>query len=207
MAQSPDWNQLLETGKQFGTMTRQEAERRVRELIRRGEIAQERFQTAVDELLERSRGAADDLIVRGRQGAEDIRELVRTELRRQVKALGLVTRDDLARFAARIGVGRAPAKKSADGQRAPAKKAPAKKATGAKKAGGAKKVTAAAKVAKPAKTTAKKATGVKKAGGVKKATGAKKTSVKKATGAKKTAVKQTTVKKTAPRSSPPGGSS
>src|SRR5205085_4189826 len=111
-------------------------------------LAQERFQAAVDDLLERSRGAADDLIERGRQGAEDIRELVRVELRRQVKALGLVTRDDLARFAARLGVGRAPAKKSSDGQKATG----AKKAPGVKKAGGAKKVG-----------TAKKAGGAKKA--------------------------------------------
>lgn len=202
MAQSPDWNQLLEAGRQFGAMTRQEAERRVHELVRRGELAQERFQTAVDELLERSREAADDLIVRGRQSAEDVRELVRTELLRQVKSLGLVTRDDLARFAARVGVGRAPAKKasaspakSTDHQ-TPARTAPAKKATantpagtkvaGAKKAGGVKKTG-----------------GVKKAGGVKKSAGAKKTAgVKKVGGAKKA-----TAKKAAKKSSPPGGAS
>jgi polyhydroxyalkanoate synthesis regulator phasin len=152
MAQSPDWNQLLEAGKQFGAMTRHEAERRVQELIRRGELAQERFQAAVDELLERSREAADELIVRGRQGADDVRELVRVELLRQVKALGLVTRDDLARFAARLGVGRGPAKASTTtAKKTAAKKAGGAKKTAAKKAGGAKK------------------TAVKKAGGAKKA--------------------------------------
>jgi polyhydroxyalkanoate synthesis regulator phasin len=180
MAQSPDWNQLLEAGKQFGALTRHEAERRVQELIRRGELAQERFQAVVDELLERSREAADEIIVRGRQGADDVRDLVRVELRRQVKALGLVTRDDLARFAARLGVGRGATKAS----NAPAKKAPA-----AKKAGGAKK------------TAAKKAGGAKKTA-AKKAGGAKKTAAKKAGGAKKIA--STNVAK---RSSPPRGPS
>lgn len=160
MAQSPDWNQLLEAGKQFGAMTRQEAERRVQELIHRGEVAQERFQAAVDELLERSREAADDLIVKGRQGADDIRELVRTELRRQVKSLGLVTRDDLARFAARLGVGRGAVARATSST---AKKAPAKKAGGAKKAGAAKKTAGAKKAGGAKKTAAKKAGAAKKA--------------------------------------------
>lgn len=177
MAQSPDWNQLLETGKHFGEMTRAEAERRVQELIRRGELAQERFQATVDELLERSRRAADDLVVRGRQSADEIRDLVRTEVRRQMKALGLVTRDQLARVEARIP-GRAAAKKTA------AKKAPAKTA-GATKAPG-KKSTAKKSTAK--KSAAKKSTAKK--------TGAKKTAAKK-TAAKRTTAKKSTTKRSA----------
>lgn len=154
MPETPDWNQLLEAGRQFGTMTRAEAERRVQELVRRGELAQERFQAAVDELLERSRSAADDL-----------RGVVRSEIHRQMRALGLVTREDLERLEARIRTG-------GSGRKATAKKSTAKK-TAAKKTA-AKKATAKKSTAK--KTAAKKS-------------GAKKTAAKKS-GAKKTAAKR-----------------
>ena len=143
MAQSPDWNQLLETGRHFGEMTRAEAERRVQELIRRGELAQERFQATVDELLARSRAAADDLRDRGRQSADELREMVRTEISRQMKALGVVTREQLARVEARLTARRGGAKRTT-AKKSGAKKTTAKKAsksTGAKRSG-TKKTTA-----------------------------------------------------------------
>lgn len=131
MPETPDLNQLLEAGRQFGTMTRAEAERRVQVLVRRGELAQERFQAVVDELLERSRGAADEL-----------RDAVRAELRRQVHALGLVTRGDLERLEARLRAGRdrpdSTTKKTA--KKTAAKKSAAKRSA-AKKTPGKKTVT------------------------------------------------------------------
>ncbi|HZR13940.1 MAG TPA: hypothetical protein VFC33_11910 [Acidimicrobiia bacterium] len=158
MRDTPDWNQLLEAGRQFGTMTRAEAERRVQELVRRGELAQERVQGVVDELLDRSRSAADDL-----------REVVRAEIRRQMHALGLVTRDDLEHLEARLRAGR---------ERPPAAKrsAATKRSTGAKKRAATKKATAKKSTAK--KATAKRST-------------AKKSAAKKAT-AKKSAAKRST---------------
>jgi polyhydroxyalkanoate synthesis regulator phasin len=162
MPETPDWNQLLEAGRQFGTMTRAEAERRVQELVRRGELAQERFQAAVDELLERSRSAADDL-----------RGVVRSEIRRQMRALGLVTREDLERLETRLGGDRGRSGGSA--RKATAKKSPAKK-TAAKKAT-AKKSTAKKSTAK--KSTAKKSTATKSTA---KKSGAKKTAAKRGRG-------------------------
>ena len=139
MAQSPDWQQFLEAGMHFTAMTRAEAQRRAREMVREGPLAQERVQAFVEELLETSR-----------QRADEFAKAVRQEVERQLKLLGI---------SARLP-GRRPARaaKAATKAKKPTKK-PAKKAKKAKKA--AKTTQAGKKSAK--KATAKKATAKKTA--------------------------------------------
>ena len=144
----------LDLGVAFTQLTRQRAEKLVRELVQNGEVSREQATARVEELLERSR-----------QNTEAILAIVRKEIDDRVAALNLVTREDLTSLAAKLGLsglgGRAssrPASRSAS-----ARKAPAKKATGtAKKAttGTAKKATGTAK--KATTGTAKKATGTAK---------------------------------------------
>jgi colicin import membrane protein len=135
MAQSPDWKQYLEAGMQFTAMTRSQAQRRARELVREGQLAQERMQVFVEDLLDTSRKRADELV-----------EIVRREVARQLKALGITAP------AARTSASKkATAKKKAGTK----KKAPAKKQASAKKSAGTKK---AAK-----KKSATKKSGTKKA--------------------------------------------
>ena len=146
----------LDLGLAVTQLTRQRAEKLVRDLVRQGEISRDQATTRVEELLERSR-----------QNSEALLAVVRKEIDDRLAQLNVVTRDDLMAFASRIGIqlpvprggvkkaatkaakATAPATKAAKKATAPAKKA-AKKATApAKKA--AKKATA------PAKKAAKKA--------------------------------------------------
>jgi polyhydroxyalkanoate synthesis regulator phasin len=116
---------------QFTALTRTQAQRRARELVREGQLAQERVQVFVDELLETSRKRADEFM-----------EIVRHEVERQLKALGIASRTTK----------KGPAKKAAT-KTAAKKKAPAKK----KKAAAKKKATKkAAKKKAPAKKAAVK---------------------------------------------------
>jgi polyhydroxyalkanoate synthesis regulator phasin len=141
MAQGPDWKQLIETGMSFTEMQRSQARKFVAELVAQGQLAQDRAAATVDEVLEASR-----------RRREDLRSLVQTEIQRQVHALGIATRDDLARLERKLaakpaGTSRsAPAAKKTAAKKAPAKKAPAKKAP-AKKAA-AKKTAAGASAAR-----------------------------------------------------------
>jgi polyhydroxyalkanoate synthesis regulator phasin len=153
MAQSPDWNQFLEAGMQFSAMTRSQARRRARQLVREGQLAQDRMQAFIEELLETSRKRADEFV-----------DVVRTEVQRQMKALGLVSR-------------------------APAKKSTAKTTGKTSATKPATKANPAAK--KPAKTAAKKAArkSTAKKGGTK-ASGAKKAAKKTATKSANTAAKK-----------------
>lgn len=138
MAQSPDWKQFLEAGMQFTAMTRSEAQRRARELVREGQLAQERVQSFVEELLETSRKRADEFV-----------EIVRHEVERQLKTLGIASR----------GSRKAPVKKTATTSTkktasATKKKAPAKKKSSSKKKAATKKKATAKKAA--AKSSTKK---------------------------------------------------
>ena len=72
-------------------MTRERAESIVRDLVASGEVAKGQATKAADWLVERSR-----------TGTEELAELVRREIRQQVAALGLATKDDLARLEAQI---------------------------------------------------------------------------------------------------------
>ncbi len=85
-------------------------DRLVRELRRGGQLAQERAQTYLDELLERSRKRTDALV-----------DTVRRELGNQIAALGLATREDVERLERRLShPGRAPAARAQVRARPPA---------------------------------------------------------------------------------------
>ena len=129
MAQSPDWQQFLEAGMHFTAMTRSEAQRRARELVREGQLAQERVQAFVEELLDTSRKRADEFV-----------DAVRHEVERQLKLLGVASRLPGRRPAGPVKAAKK-AKKSA--------KKPAKKVKKAKKT-----AKVAKKSAKSAKTAA-----------------------------------------------------
>ena len=134
MPQGPDWKQLIETGMSFTELRRSQARQIVSELVAQGQLAQDKASTAVDELLEFSR-----------RRREDVREMVATELQRQVRALGIATHDDLAKLERKLGAGKATATKNAPAKKAPAKKAPAKKAAAVKKSPAKKAAGAAAR--------------------------------------------------------------
>ncbi len=179
MPQTPDWAKYLSAGVEFVAITQTQARTRAKELVSQGQLAQSQVQGFVDDLVEESRRRSDSIV-----------EVVRQEIGRQVKTLGIATKEDLARLEAKLArVFSGGTKATAAKQTAPAKKTAAKKT--AKKT--AAKKTAAKKT--PAKKTVAKKTVVKKAA-VKK-TVAKKTAAKK-TVAKQTAAKKTTAKQTAP---------
>lgn len=119
--QRPEVNKFLEAGADFSAVTRTQARRRAKELIREGQLAQERAQAFVEELVETSRRRADELA-----------EAMRKEVQRQMGVLGIATKADLARLEAKLS-GRAAPKKAAK-KKAPAKNAAKKKKAPAKKA-------------------------------------------------------------------------
>jgi polyhydroxyalkanoate synthesis regulator phasin len=141
MPQGPDLRQYLEQALQLGTLTRAQAQKMTKDLVREGQLAQERAQSYVDELVERSRKRTEGLV-----------SLVRQEVKSQIASLGIATKEDIARLETRISqtaqavqvtqvaastrpsnpgpelpLGEPPAKKAA-AKRA-TKKSPAKKAT------------------------------------------------------------------------------
>ena len=138
MPQTPDWAKYLNAGVEFVAITRTQARDRAKELVAQGHLAQEQVQ-----------GFVDDLVDESRRRTETMMDLVRQEIGRQVKTLGIATKDDLARLEARIvsksGAARSPAVKAT--KKAGAKKTAAKQAT---------KKTAAKKATK--KAAAKKST-------------------------------------------------
>jgi polyhydroxyalkanoate synthesis regulator phasin len=147
MANNDSFQRYIDAGVAFTTMTRKKAEELVSELVKNGDIQTDEARARVEELLER-----------GRQGTEMIVSAVRTEVSRQLGAVGITSLEDLANqvtlLLGRPGTqAKKTAAKKAAAKKAPAKKAPAKK-TAAKK-------TAAKKA--PAKKTAAKKAPAKKA--------------------------------------------
>jgi len=159
MPENDLFRRSLDAGVAFTQLTRKRAEDIVRDWVRNGEVNREQATARVEELLERSRQNTDALLA-----------MVRKEIDDRLAALNLVTREDLAHLASRLGLpgrgskpvttrsgrsgatgsspkkataAKSPAKKAATGSKSPAKKAPANTTT-------AKKTTAK-------KTTAKKA--------------------------------------------------
>lgn len=179
MAQSDNMKRYLDAGVAFTQMTRERAEEIVKELVSRGEVARKEAGSRVDELLDRSRKQSEELIA-----------IVRSEVARQLKGLGL---DDLAKRAGTGGPA-APAAKASTPAPSTAKKV-------VKKAPSASKATAGK--AGAAKTGAKKATTKKattKKAGTKKATTKKATAKKapaKKSGAPNTAAKDSSAAKEA----------
>jgi polyhydroxyalkanoate synthesis regulator phasin len=115
MANDNAWKRYLDTGAAYVQLTRDRAESIVKELVKAGEVRQERAAKAVEELMTRSRKNTDEL-----------QKVVRSAVQEQLGALGIATKADIARLEAKINKATkaAPAKKSA-------KKAPAKKAASA----------------------------------------------------------------------------
>jgi len=132
MATNDSLQRYIDAGIAFTNMTRKKAEELVTELVQNGDLQRGEAKARVDELLERSR-----------QGTEVIVTTVRSEVSRQLEAVGITNLEDLAKQVAAM-LGRtadtatkaAPKKTAAKktaAKKAPAKKAPAKK-TAAKKA-------------------------------------------------------------------------
>jgi len=165
MPQRPDLTRLIDAGADFVELTRSQARGRARVLVEQGVLAQSQVQSFVDGIVDESRRRRDAAV-----------NLVRGEVARQVKSLGLVTRDDLdaseRRLRRELGGAKAKAKGAAkapkgseqqatkatskqSAKQAP-KKAPKKKATGSTKA--AKRSSKSAKPAarKAAKQSAKR---------------------------------------------------
>lgn len=120
MATNDRWQQYLDTGRQWTEMTRAQAESVVRDLVKTGEVQQKRAKKAVDELLERSR-----------KNAEDLRKVIRHEMQSQISALGIATKDDLARLERKL------TKAGSSAKSAPKKASAAKKASPSSSAAGA----------------------------------------------------------------------
>src|SRR4051812_38452660 len=153
MPQSPDWNKYLDAGAEFVAMTRAQARARAKELVGTGQLAQEQVQGFVDDLVDESRKRTDAML-----------DVVRKEIQRQVKTLGIATKDDLAKLETKLSKKSRPAKQSSGGtKKQAAKKVSATKATKKKKPKKkpATKKTAtkktATKAAKPTKAPAPKA--------------------------------------------------
>ena len=123
MPQGPDWKRFMEAGMQFTEMRRSQARQLAAELVEQGQLARDQVSATVDEIVAMSR-----------KRSEELRDLVRHEVQRQLGALGLATKEDLARLERKVN--------------ATAKKATATKKTATKTARTAKAAKAAAK--KPA---------------------------------------------------------
>ena len=85
------FKRYLEMGASVLGMSRERAESIVKDLVASGEVARGQASKAADWLVER-----------GRAGADELSELVRREVRQQVAALGLATKDDLDGLEARL---------------------------------------------------------------------------------------------------------
>lgn len=117
------FKRYLEIGASVLGMSRQRAESIVADLVASGEVAKGQ-----------ATKAADWLVERGRTGSEEIAELIRREIRQQIAALGLATRDDIARLEAQIEELRTPAP-AAEPAPKPRARAPRPTAAGTKPAG------------------------------------------------------------------------
>src|SRR4051794_22282439 len=105
MAQNDMLKRYLDAGMAFTALTRSRAEGIVKDLVKAGEVQRDQAQDRVDDLLERSR-----------KNTEALREVVRKEIREQLAAIGLATKDDIARIERKLGGGTkkaTPAKKTA----------------------------------------------------------------------------------------------
>ncbi len=120
MAQRPDLTRFMDAGAGFVSLTRGQAQARARDLVSQGLLAQNQVQSFVDGVLEESRRRRDTAI-----------STVRTEVRRQVKLLGLITKDDLAESERRLRkeLSSKSASKASGDRKAPVKKTPVKKTT------------------------------------------------------------------------------
>ncbi len=117
MPQASDWKRALETGMQFTELRRSQARAIASDLVAQGHLAREQMAAAVDEVLEMSR-----------RRSEELRKLVQKEVQRQLGALGLATKADLAALERRLTRANREAKKSG-----PSKKSGSSKKLSSKK--------------------------------------------------------------------------
>ena len=149
MATNDSLQRYIDAGIAFTQMTRKKAEELVTELVQSGDLQRGDAKARVDELLERSR-----------QGTEVIVTTVRTEVTRQLGAVGIANLEDLAQqVAALLGRSGSDAATKTTAKKTTAKKTAAKKTTA--KTATAKKTAAKKTAAK--KTAAKKAPAAKAA--------------------------------------------
>jgi polyhydroxyalkanoate synthesis regulator phasin len=136
MPQSPDWKQVMQLGMQFTELRRSQARKIASDLVAQGQLARDQLSTTVDEIVEMSRRRTDEL-----------RSVVQSEVGRQLGALGLATKEDLARLERKLtgGGSKRAAKKGAKQAK---KSAKAAKKTATKRAPSASKRSAKAS-AKP----------------------------------------------------------
>jgi len=91
MGNSDLFKRSLDAGTAFVDLTRERAEAVVKEWVEAGDLGRGKAKKAVEDLLDRSQRAT-----------EELRGLIRREIGEQLAALGVATRDDLARLEARI---------------------------------------------------------------------------------------------------------
>ena len=120
MATNDRWQQYLDAGRAWTQMTREQAEGVVKDLVKAGDLQQKRAKKAVDELLDRSR-----------KNAEELSKLVRHEIQSQISALGIATKEDLARLERKL------TKAGSTAKSASKKASAAKKASSSSSAAGA----------------------------------------------------------------------
>ncbi len=97
MSEDEGFRRFLQSGMAWFSVTQQKAEEILRDLADSGETAVGQAQKAFERIVERTR-----------QGSEELRDLVRSEIREQVAALGLATKDDISRLEAKIEAAQAP---------------------------------------------------------------------------------------------------
>ncbi len=105
MAKNDLFKRSLDAGTSFVNLTRERAEAVVKEWVEAGDLGRGKAKKAVEELLDRSHQVTDEL-----------RGLVRREIGEQLAALGVATRDDLARIEAKIETASARRDDGAKGQ-------------------------------------------------------------------------------------------
>lgn len=118
MAENDIIKRSLEAGLNFTQMTRERAKEIVQDLVKEGKISSEQATKAVEDVLNWSK-----------KTTEHIRNLVATELKKQIDSLGLVRRNELTKLLDKFVK---PQSKTQPAKKAAAKKAikaPAKKAT------------------------------------------------------------------------------
>src|SRR5438270_8560565 len=91
MAQRDVWRRYLDAGMAFTEMPRARAEAIVKDLVKAGEVPRQRAQESIDELLERSR-----------KNTEAVVALVQSQVQEQLHAVGIATKDDIARLEAKL---------------------------------------------------------------------------------------------------------
>ena len=166
-AQSDQLKRYLDAGVAFTQMTRDRAESIIKDLVKAGEIQRSQTEKWVEDLLDRSR-----------KNTEQLLEVVRTEVERQIKALGLAPKAPAARKAPA-----APAASKAAPEPASSPAGPAAPPASGPAAAPAKRAAAKKAAVRSVQSTA--SGGTKKAATAKKATPAKKAPAKKASATKK----------------------